>query len=136
MIVYRDSFQDLTEERLEGFFHGWPNPPSSKQLLKILKHSTYVVLSLDEESGKVIGFVNALSDQVLTAYIPLLEVLPEYRGKGIGSELMRRMLKRLESYYTIDLLCDPDLEPFYSKAGMSKATGMMIRNYANQSGKL
>ncbi len=28
----------------------------------------------------VVGFVNALSDGRLSAYIPLLEVLPDYRG--------------------------------------------------------
>ena len=90
---------------------------------------------MDEESGHVVGFITAISDHVLSAYIPLLEVLPEYRGRGIGRELVGRMLDRLRGLYMIDLVCDPDLEPFYTSMGMYPATGMMIRNYEHQSGK-
>ena len=90
---------------------------------------------MDTSSGKVIGFVTAISDRVLSAYIPFLEVLPEYRGKGIGSELVRRMLERLSSLYMVDLLCDAELQPFYAALGMHPATGMMVRNYERQSGQ-
>jgi hypothetical protein len=30
----------------------------------------------------------------------------------------------------VDLLCDPELQPFYESLGMHRATGMMVRNYA------
>ncbi len=61
-------------------------------------------------------------------------MLPEYQGRGIGSELLRRMLERLRTLYMIDLLCDPDVQPFYERLGMRRATGMLIRNYDRQSG--
>jgi hypothetical protein len=35
----------------------------------------------------------------------------------------------------IDLLCDPDVQPFYGRLGMRPATGMLIRNYDRQSGR-
>lgn len=72
---------------------------------------------------------------VLSAYIPLLEVLPAYRGRGIGRELVRRLLEGLRGRYMVDLLCDPALQPFYARVGMRPATGMMVRNYARQSGE-
>ena len=56
-------------------------------------------------------------------------VLPDYQSKGIGSELMRIMLDRLQEFYMIDLLCDAKLQSFYEKLGMQKVTGMCIRNY-------
>ena len=59
----------------------------------LLKNSAEVVLAVDEETGAVIGFINAVSDGVLSAYIPLLEVLPEYRGRGIGRALVKQMLE-------------------------------------------
>jgi ribosomal protein S18 acetylase RimI-like enzyme len=81
----------------------------------------------------VVGFVTAISDGVCSAYIPLLEVLPIYQGRGIGSELMRRILARLADYYMIDLVCDAELQPFYTRLGMRLAGGMFLQNYARQS---
>ena len=78
--------------------------------------------------------VNAVSDGVLAAYIPLLEVLPGYQDHGIGSELVRRMLETLSGLYMVDLLCDAELQPFYTRFGMRPATGMFVRNYSAQSG--
>lgn len=78
--------------------------------------------------------MTAITDGILTAYVPLLEVLPDYQGMGIGSELARRMLARWAHLYAIDLLCDPDLQPFYARLGMRPASGMLLRHYANQAG--
>ena len=47
---------------------------------------------------------------------------------------MESLLEELNHLYMIDLLCDEDLQKYYSKLGMQKAQGMMIRNYSNQLG--
>ena len=135
MIRYLESSRNITPEQLQGFFQGWPNPPSPETHLRILQNSDEVVLAWDEDAGRVVGFITAITDGVLAAYIPLLEVLPAYQGQGVGSELMRRMLARLEAYYMVDLLCDADLQPFYARFGMTPATGMIIRRYDRQSGR-
>ncbi|MBA4494950.1 GNAT family N-acetyltransferase [Paenactinomyces guangxiensis] len=133
---YDSSLEGITFDMLQGgFFAGWTNPPSPETHLKLLQGSYRVVLAIDEEVNQVIGFINAVSDGVLAAYIPLLEVLPAYRGRGIGKELVHRMLGKLKHLYMIDLLCDEELQTYYEKIGMKRASGMMIRNYQNQSGK-
>lgn len=86
-------------------------------------------LLLTKNQKKVIGFITAITDKTLAAYIPFLEVLPEFQNKGVGKELVLQMLKILKDYYMIDLLCDTKVQSFYEKLGMNKATGMMIRNY-------
>lgn len=100
----------------------------------MLEQSYAVELAIDEETGNVEGFIQAISDGVLSAYIPLLEVLPEYQRKGIGTDLIKRMFNRLGDLYMIDLLCDNELQEFYGKQGMQKASGMVIRHYQNQAG--
>jgi ribosomal protein S18 acetylase RimI-like enzyme len=135
MIKYTSSTEDISPENLQGFFVGWPNPPSTQTFLKILKQSHEVVLAVDESTDNVVGFINAISDGILSAYIPLLEVLPEYKGRGIGSELVRRMLRKLDGLYMIDLVCDQELQAFYTKIGLKPGFAMMIRNFKKQSGK-
>lgn len=86
------------------------------------------------EGSTVIGFITAVSDGVSAAYIPHLEVLRAFRDEGIGTELLRRMLKKLDSLYMVDLVCDPFLQSFYERAGMQPYTAMIKRNYNAQSG--
>ena len=56
-------------------------------------------------------------------------MLPEWQGKGIGTELMRRMIAKLETLYAIDLICDEDVQGFYERLGFTERRGMTIRNY-------
>jgi len=134
-MLYTDSIENVTAENLEGFFVGWPNRPSPQMHFDLLKNSDEIVLVIDECGSKVVGFITAITDKTLAAYIPFLEVLPAYQGQGVGKELVRRMMERLRKLYAIDLLCDPELQPFYESLGMRKAHGMMIRNYEHQAGK-
>ena len=127
MINYQYDISGLTEADMDPFFEGWPQKPESAKRIEILKNSDYVIIAKDGDN--MIGFINAITDKTLSAYIPLLEVVPEYRKQGIGTELVKRMLEKLKDYYMIDLCCDEYLEGFYKKLGMSKVTGMIKRNY-------
>ncbi|HSM58313.1 MAG TPA: GNAT family N-acetyltransferase [Candidatus Sulfomarinibacteraceae bacterium] len=130
MITYTNSTATITPSRLTGFFSGWPNPPTPETLLRILQGSDYVVLAL--EGDDVVGYITAISDGVSCAYIPHLEVRESRRGQGIGSQLVHRMVSRLQGLYMIDLMCDADVQPFYEQLGFQRATGMLIRNYDRQ----
>jgi ribosomal protein S18 acetylase RimI-like enzyme len=125
--VYSTDISGLAQADLEGFFVGWPAGPSPERHLEILRGSDHVVVARDGEDGRVVGFVNAISDGVLSAFIPLLEVLPEQQGRGIGTELVRRLLAELEDFHMVDLVCDPELEPFYERFGMMRLSGMALR---------
>ena len=126
-IVYQTTLKNIDAEMLNGFFVDWPNPPSNTILLKTLNQSAYIVLALDD--NKVVGFINAISDKVLSAYIPLLEVLTEYQGKGIGKQLVLEMEKQIQHLYMQDIICDKNIVPFYEKLGYFKINGMIKRNY-------
>ena len=126
-IHYTESLEGIEPQDLDGFFVGWPNPPSPETHLRLLNGSDHAILAIEELSGRVVGFITAISDGVLSAYIPLLEVLPDHQGQGIGSELTRRMLQRLRTLSMIDLHCDEDVQPFYERLGMRRMHGMGVR---------
>ncbi|MCX5971775.1 MAG: GNAT family N-acetyltransferase [Coprothermobacterota bacterium] len=127
MIDYSDSLDGICKEQLGGFFVGWRHPLTPTEHIRLLAGSSHFLLAMDQESGKVVGFITALSDGLLSAYIPLLEVLPPYQKQGICRELVRRMLVKLEGLGMVDLLCDPPLLPFYQCLGFQPATAASIR---------
>jgi ribosomal protein S18 acetylase RimI-like enzyme len=134
VIEYRQDAAGVTAAQLAGFFEGWKHPPDAVTHLRLLAGSDLVALAVDSETGEVVGFITAISDGVLSAYIPFLEVRPAYRGRGIGRALVEKMLNRLKDLYMIDLVCDPPLQPFYERCGMQRQAAMARRNYDRQSG--
>ena len=134
MISYIDTVEGIAAEQIQGFFVGWPSSPSPATHLRILAGSAAIMLARDDANGAVVGFITSISDGVSCAYIPHLEVLPAYQGRGISSELVRRMLERLRHLYMIDLISDTDVRPFYARLGMQPYTSMILRNYDRQSG--
>jgi hypothetical protein len=85
------------------------------------------VLASERETGQVVSFVTALSDGVLSGFISLLEVLPGCQAQGIDQTLMTRILDRLGSLPNVDLLCDPNIVPFYERFGMKPVGGMALQ---------
>jgi len=131
VIEYSEDPGSLTADQLRGgFFEGWPVPPSPELHLAHLHGAEVAIAAVDTITGDVVGFVSAIGDGVLTAFVPLLEVLPAWRGRGIGRELMRRMLARLAGRYSIDLVCDTDLVPFYERLGGRPTRAVAWRNRA------
>lgn len=129
VIRYTDALSHLKLTDLEGFCEGWPIPISPYHLMRVLQKSDHVLVAIDEPSGRVVGFITAVSDGVISAYVPLLEVVPGHRNTGIGSELVRRMLETLRDLYMVDLCCDEELAPFYERFGFQKVQGMALRRY-------
>jgi ribosomal protein S18 acetylase RimI-like enzyme len=133
MVTYTDRLDGITPDELTGFFEGWPNPPSPETHLRLLHGSSEVILA--KENSQVVGFITATTDGVLSANIPFLEVLPTHRNQGVGKELVRLMLLKLNDYYMIDLTCDSALRQFYLSMGMTALTAMVKRNIEKQSGR-
>jgi predicted N-acetyltransferase YhbS len=135
VIQYTDNMETISEDMLSGFFVGWPRRPSERQHLAVLRGSHRSVVAIDGAAadvtgGRVVGFVNMLSDGMLCAFIPWLEVLPAYQGQGIGGELVRRILDGTERFYSVDLVCDKPLLPYYARFGMHPAASALLRHPA------
>jgi len=129
MIYYQDNLLNIALEQLIGFFADWRHKPDQDKHYQMLQNSSFIELAWEDQNRQVVGFINAVSDQIFSVYIPLLEVLPEYRNRGIGSTLVRRLMLKLKNFYMIDLICDENMITFYEKLGFTITRGMSIRNY-------
>lgn len=126
MITYRTGVGSVAPNQVSGFFVGWPVLPSAEKLIEVMDSSYRRVWALEGE--RVVGYINAISDGVLTAFIPWLEVHPDYQGQGVGTELRNRLVAQLEGMYSIDLACDEDLIGYYERLGFFSFTAMGKRN--------
>lgn len=126
-LTYTRDVENLKPEQLTGFFVGWPHPPTSEQLFQLLNASPHRWVAFDPETDRVAGYITGLTDNVLFAYISSLEVRPEYQHRGIGQELVRRMLDEFRHVYAVDLVCDANVQPFYARCGMLPCQSMVVR---------
>jgi len=133
-IQFQADLKDIDASDMQGFFVDWPDPPSPERHLDILKASHGIEIAVDTSTGNVVGFINVISDGCFSSYIPLLEVLPKYQGRGIARKLIRRIVARYANLYMLDLCCNEDITPVYASHGFLQVSGMAHRNFDRQSG--
>lgn len=85
-LTYLDSVGEFAQEPSQGGFAGWSSLAALDPHLEILKNSDYVVLANDDAAERVVGFIHASKDGVMSADIPLLEVLTSHQVPGIGGK--------------------------------------------------
>lgn len=125
--MFQNDLTGIESSMLDGYFKGWSREHSGETLYRVLEGSRFIWLAVEDD--RVVGFINAIGDGFFSAFIPLLEVLPEAQGRGIGTELVRRMLDTLKDHYSVDLVCEDYLVSFYERLGLTRLTAMASRNY-------
>ena len=79
------------------------------------------------DAGRLIGAGRALADGVDCAYLCDIAVHPDYQGRGIGKEIVSRLVDLSKNHRKIILYAVPGKEPFYRKLGFKRmATAMAI----------
>lgn len=75
--------------------------------------------AIAKADGKIVGMGRAISDGVSDAYIQDVTVDPVYRKKGIGSGIIKVLVKSLkaEKIGWIGLISEPGAENFYNELG-------------------
>jgi GNAT superfamily N-acetyltransferase len=104
---------------------------TADDLSQAIKNSWYV-LSL-HDADRLIGFGRLISDGVHHALVVDLIIHPDYQGKGLGSELLERLVKKCRHHRIRDvqLFSARDKFAFYERFGFEKrpvnAPGMQLR---------
>lgn len=122
IITYHDT-HEIDLDQLTVLFNavGWERRTVDRErLAQLVRGSTYVVSAWDDD--RLVGFARAISDDASNAYISTVAVLPDYQKRGIGRELIQRLivdrdgiqfvLHANENAYSFYLHLDLDFEPF------------------------
>ena len=119
-IQYSDR-RDLPRDGIIALYraNGWSSAEKPGLLHKALVASHSLFSAWDGD--KLVGLGNAISDGCLVVYYPHLIVLPKYQGRGIGTELMRRLMARYAGFHQHMLVADGRAIDFYRKCGFERA---------------
>ncbi len=72
------------------------------------------------DGDRQIGFCRAATDGVSFVYLADVYVLEDYRGRGLGEELVREMVEASELMHVRWLLHTSNMHPLYRKLGFEE----------------
>ncbi|QWU14838.1 Acetyltransferase (GNAT) domain-containing protein [Paenibacillus sophorae] len=92
----------------------------SGQLGAALRQSWLVVSAFEED--RLVGMGRVISDGIFQAFICDLIILPDYQGKGIGSGILGRLLKKCkeQDILMVQLFAAAHKSGFYKKFGFEE----------------
>ncbi len=116
-----DSVRQLLSES------GWQNRVQDRGRFRLMMERadrTVVVV----EDTRIIGFARALCDDVSNGYISMVVVAADKRGRGVGTELIKRLLgEDQEGNVTWVLRAGRDSKGFWKKMGFGESQVAMER---------
>ena len=119
-IEYRESNEVPREDVLSLYrANNWSSANKPDQLHQALLHSHSLVTAWDGDL--LVGLANAISDGFLVVYYPHVVVHPDFQRKGIGWELMTRLLRRYEGFHQHSVLADMNAVAFYESCGFEQS---------------
>ncbi len=113
-------------ELLELYGSAWWTAHRSRQGVEaILAASDVVVGLVESKSDRLVGFARCLTDGVYLALVLDVIVAPAWRGRGLGQRLLDELLAapELERVESVELVCQPELVPFYRRWGFTEKVG-------------
>lgn len=122
MIQYSDDGSALDPAELAGLFErgaGWRMPRALDAWRDLVANTPLLLVAREE--GRLIGFARLLTDFVRYANLYDVVVAPEFRGRGVGTELVRRLIDhprvaRVRTFW----LASADSFSFYERFGFCR----------------
>jgi ribosomal protein S18 acetylase RimI-like enzyme len=104
---------------------------SPKEIPALILGSLSFVVATDTSTGKAVGMGRVISDGVSDGYIQDMVVLPEYRGRGVGSAIVRALIAacRRQGIGWLALIAEAGSDRLYSDLGFCVEEGDVPMQY-------
>jgi GNAT superfamily N-acetyltransferase len=105
---------------------GWTMPAGRDpaEIEAAIRHLPVFITA--REGARLVGFVAALTDRSHYAHVTELMVRRSHVDRGVGAELMRRVLDALPSERAVTIFAEPEAEAFYRQLGFAPMAGAMM----------
>lgn len=113
---------------------GWWDSESEPAIIPDMVRGTFIFLAAQDVNGRLVGMGRAISDGVSDAYIQDVVVLKEFRGKGIGMEIISTLTRLCleKKILWIGLVAEPRTETFYERLGFTPLAGHTPLRYTGK----
>jgi GNAT superfamily N-acetyltransferase len=123
-LAWEESLGGVDWRELSALYRAAPlGDKSPSALEKAFSNSMFRLFVYD--AGRLVGAGRALADGIDCSYLCDVAVLPSHQGKGLGKEIVARLVALSAGHRKIILYAVPGKEPFYRKLGFKRMTTAM-----------
>lgn len=117
---------ELLPDLMELFASAWwATHRTTADVPQMLAASDLVFALVHRKPKRLVGFARVLTDEVYLAVVLDVIVSPAVRGSGLGAMLIDAIVEhpRLADVHSVELVCQPDMVPFYQRWGFTDEVG-------------
>ena len=114
-IIFVKSWPDAEIVNLYKEGGWWLEHYTADGLEGLIKGSFAFAVAIDEATGQAVGMGRAISDGVSDAWLQDIVVHRDYRGKGLGRAIIKKLLEHCMSHglVWVGLVAEPGTMDFY-----------------------
>jgi predicted GNAT family N-acyltransferase len=103
----------------------WMSDRTPEAVARLLEHSDLVTALIHRPTDRLVGFARVLTDYTHIALVLDVIVDESRRGSGLGAALLDAVVNQpeLAAVRSLELVCQPELVPFYRRWGFSDQVG-------------
>jgi GNAT superfamily N-acetyltransferase len=103
----------------------WAADRTGPEVGRMLAASDLIFALIDQPADRLVGFARVLTDETYLAIVLDVVVASDYRQRGLGRMLLDAIVShpRLVDIESLELVCQPDVIPFYGRWGFTDAVG-------------
>jgi len=112
----------------------WQESPEARAVIPAMIRGSLCFMVARSLEGRIIGMARVISDGYSDAYIQDVVVLNDYRGQGIGRELVRRLTQFCiaRKIAWIGLVAEPGTQGLYEELGYGPLAGYQPMLYGKR----
>ena len=112
----------------------WQESAANRKRIGPMIRGSFCFMVARARAGKIVAMGRVISDGASDAYIQDVVVLPQYRSRGIGRELVRRLTMQCAEREIgwIGLVAEPGTGGFYERLGYNALEGYQPMLYGER----
>ncbi len=112
----------------------WQESPEARTAIPPMIRGSLFFMVARSIQGRIVGMARVISDGYSDAYIQDVVVLPDYRGRGVGRELVRRLTQKCAARKIawIGLVAEPGTQGLYEQLGYGPLVGYQPMLYGKR----
>jgi ribosomal protein S18 acetylase RimI-like enzyme len=112
----------------------WQESPEARAVIPSMIRGSHCFMVARSLEGRIIGMARVISDGFSDAYIQDVTVLKDYRGRGLGRELVRRLTRFCvdRKIAWIGLVAEPGTQKIYEELGYGPLAGYQPMLYGKR----